>query len=157
MKVGVNIKWKKKWKRNQFKMKISLKTVFSLFKLIFTFPFVWTDIETDRHKHRQTKISSRVWRKQASRQNLNVASRQIYLSFSKRSQIFRKYCSISRILRWVFVPIRELFNIFSKYKHINFLCLTVCEIFSWFSDFFYLLSTYRCPSEILSAYRRLFF
>ena len=121
-------------------MKISLKTVFSLFKLIFTFPFVWTDIETDRHKHRQTKISSRVWRKQASRQNLNVASRQIYLSFSKRSQIFRKYCSISRILRWVFVPIRELFNIFSKYKHINFLCLTVCEIFSWFSDFFYLLS-----------------
>ena len=41
--------------------------------------------------------------------------------------------------RWPYKPIRELFEFFSKYKNINFSCLTNSEIFSEFKEPFFVL------------------
>ena len=52
----------------------------------------------------------------------NIYTSTQYLSvFGRNLHFFCKICSIFRIFKWIFIPIRELSEFFSKYKHLLFM------------------------------------
>ena len=60
-------------------------------------------------------------------------------SFPNIFQKYSKICSIFWILKWIFIPVGELFDFFSKCKHIYLSCSTISEIFSWFKGTVFVL------------------
>ena len=69
----------------------------------------------------------------------NISQQHNMSEFMEKFYIFCQICSIFRIFKLIFIPVRELFGFFSKYEHIYFSCLIISEILKNFLGLFCLL------------------